>query len=76
MAGAAVTDIKPRDVPTPEVEALMRKCQRGCGGRNALDDAHSIMADCYGTLGALVQQRDALMRELDAASNELKDWRS
>lgn len=42
-------------VPTrPEVEALMKRCQRGVGGRNALDDAHSIMAECYGTLGALM----------------------
>jgi hypothetical protein len=36
-----------------EVDALMKRCQNGVGGRRALDDAHSILADCYGTLGAL-----------------------
>ena len=42
------------EVPTrTEVEALMKRCQIGVGGRHALDNAHSIMADCYGTLGAL-----------------------
>lgn len=34
-----------------DVDALMKRCQVGVGGRNALDDAHSIMAECYGTLG-------------------------
>ena len=42
-----------------DVMALMKRCQRGVGGRNALDEAHSIMAECYGTLGALVAERDA-----------------
>ena len=36
------------------VEALMKRCQIGVGGRQALDDAHDIMAECYGTLGALM----------------------
>lgn len=48
-----VRGVRP-DVPTrAEVDALMRRCQIGVGGRHALDDAHSIMADCYGALGAL-----------------------
>lgn len=34
-----------------EVDALMKRCQIGVGGRHALDNAHSIMAECYGTLG-------------------------
>lgn len=49
-----------------EVEKLMKRCQRGCGGRNAIDDAHDILADCYGTLGAL----DSEVRRL---RNALKD---
>ena len=47
---------------TEEVERLMKRCQIGVGGRGALDKAHDIMADCYGTLGALVQERDRLLR--------------
>lgn len=47
---------------TEEVERLMKRCQIGVGGRNALDMAHDIMAECYGTLGALVQERDMLLR--------------
>lgn len=47
---------------TEEVERLMKRCQIGVGGRNALDTAHDIMAECYGTLGALAQERDRLLR--------------
>jgi len=49
---------------TKSVERLMKRCQIGVGGRNALDTAHDIMAECYGTLGALVQERDMLLRDL------------
>lgn len=49
------------EVPTrAQVDALMKRCQRGVGGRNALDDAHSIMAECYGTLGALMLEVEQL----------------
>lgn len=41
-------------VDLARVERLMKRCQIGVGGRNALDDAHSIMAECYGTIGALM----------------------
>jgi len=47
---------------TEEVERLMKRGQIGVGGRGALDTAHDIMAECYGTLGALVQERDSLLR--------------
>jgi hypothetical protein len=47
---------------TEDAERLMKRCQRGVGGRGALDEAHIIMADCYGTIGALVQERDRLRR--------------
>lgn len=53
-------------VPTrAEVDALMKRCQVGVGGRHALDNAHSILADCYGTLGALMLEVERL-RELAA----------
>ncbi len=42
----------------------MKRCQIGCGGRHAIDDAHDILAECYGALGALNAEvrrlRDAL----------------
>lgn len=47
-----------------EVERLMKRCQRGCGGRNALEDAHDILAECYGTLGALDHERNRLKNML------------
>ena len=51
------------------VDALMKRCQIGVGGRNALDNAHSIMAECYGTLGRqqieIERLREAILR-LDA----------
>ena len=43
-----------------DVSELMKRCQRGVGGRNALDEAHDIMAECYGTLGRLESERDHL----------------
>lgn len=49
-------------IKTEDAEKLMKQCQIGVGGKGALDKAHSIMAECYGTIGSLVQQRDALLR--------------
>ena len=54
-------------VTRESVDRLMKRCQIGCGGRQALDDAHDILAECYGTLGALVQDRDALRARIDRA---------
>lgn len=56
---------------TKSIEALMKRCQVGVGGRHALDDAHSIMADCYGSLGALVQERDRLAARLAAVIGQV-----
>ena len=53
-------------VSRSSVERLMKRCQIGVGGRNALDDAHSIMAECYGTLGALMLAVE-MQREMLAA---------
>jgi hypothetical protein len=49
-------------VKTEDAERLMKRCQIGAGGRNALDVAHGIMADCYSTIGALLQERERLLR--------------
>lgn len=49
-------------IKTEDAERLMKRCQIGVGGRDALGTAHDIMAQCYGTIGALVQERDRLLR--------------
>ena len=49
-------------VKTEYAMHLMKRCQIGVGGHNALQEAHSIMADCYGTIGSLVSERDRLLR--------------
>ena len=37
-----------------DIEALMKRCQIGVPrGPNAYDQLHSILAECYGELGAL-----------------------
>lgn len=51
-------------IKTKDVEILMKQCQIGVGGKDALNKAHNIMADCFGTLGALARERDQLQAEL------------
>jgi hypothetical protein len=59
LKGSSVT------LPTQaEVERLMKRCQVGCGGPRALCDAHDVMSDCYGTLGALQAEVDRLRAEV------------
>ena len=54
-------------IKTEDAELLMKKLQRGVGARGALDraleEANNIMAECYGTIGSLVQERDRLYIE-------------
>lgn len=45
-----------------DAEKLMKLLQIGVGGRDALDKAHGLMADAYGTIGALLHERAALLR--------------
>ena len=59
-----------------DVAELMRRCQRGVGGRNALDEAHDIMAECYGTLGRLESERDALRQQRDKLAGLLREVNS
>lgn len=49
-------------IKTEDAESLMKRCQIGVGGRGAMDTAHDILAECYGKIGALVQERDRLLR--------------
>lgn len=56
-----------------KIERLMKRCQVGCGGRSALNDARDIMAECYGTLGAMqheLTQLRVLAAEVTAIADE------
>ena len=55
-----------------DTQRLMKRCQVGVGGRNALDEAHSIMAECYGTLGRLSGALEDL--ELHATRGIAPGW--
>lgn len=52
------------DITRDQIERLMKRCQVGVGGRHALDNAHSIMAECYGTLGAMMLEIERLRRQV------------
>ncbi len=57
----------------------MKRCQAGCGGARALDDAHALLAECYGTLGALAKDRDSWADQADDRARDAVDlvtaWR-
>jgi len=55
-----------------DVADLMKRCQRGVGGRNALNDAHDIMAECYGTLGRLEAENARLRQQRDKLAEALR----
>lgn len=48
------------DVKTTEAEKVMRRCQIGARNYNEANDLH---AECYGTIGALAQERGMLRIE-------------
>jgi hypothetical protein len=58
-----------------DVPALMKRCQIGVPrGPNAYDDLHSILAECYGTLGSLGAENARLreaIRHYEAALKEV-----
>ena len=75
-AGRLDRGVRPLVPTRAEVDALMKRCQVGVGGRHALDNAHSIMSDCYGTLGALAAELEAMhdmRRELQHQIATLQD---
>ena len=59
-------------VKTQYAERLMKRCQIGVGGHNALEEAHSIMADCYGTIGSLMSERDELFNSMPSRKMSLE----
>ena len=45
-------------------QALMQNCQRGVPGKGqAIEAANNLLADCYGTLGALLAEVEKLTKE-------------
>jgi len=63
----ATVELATMPVDLLKVERLMKRCRIGVGGRRALDEAHDIMAECCGTLGALqheVERLQALAAEV------------
>ena len=49
-------------ITNEQAEQLMKEIQRGFGGHNALDEAHNCLAACYGTIGALLNDREDLLK--------------
>lgn len=47
-----------------DVDRLMKRCQIGVGPRQ-MGEAHDIMAECYGTLGALMLTVERYAAALD-----------
>lgn len=78
--GAGSNDLLGLAQTRAEVDALMKRCQIGVGGRHALDNAHSIMADCYGTLGRQQIEIERLRALLADVYNQTRhpdyDWPS
>ena len=56
-----------------KIDTLMKRCQIGVGGRHALDNAHSIMAECYGTLGRQQIEIERLREALTELRDRIKD---
>lgn len=64
-----------RSAPTrADVHALMKRCQVGVGGRRALDEAHDILSECYGTLGRQQIEIERLTAELAAMTADRDSW--
>ena len=57
-----------------EIDRLMKRCQVGVGGRHALDNAHDIMAECYGTLGRQQMEIDRLRWALTDVLKVATSW--
>lgn len=54
------------------IDRLIKRCQIGVGGRHALEDAHDIMAECYGTLGRLRGENERLRTRVECLRGALK----
>lgn len=48
---------------------LMKKCQRGASN---LNDANNLLADCYGSLGALIAENERLIQALQSITAQVE----
>ncbi len=49
------------------IEDLMKECQRGVAGKGpAIEAANNLLAECYGLLGKLAAENEALRKERDS----------
>lgn len=49
------------------IEALMKECQRGVPGKGpAIETANNLLAECYGMLGKLAAENEALRKDRDS----------
>ncbi|MBV4507738.1 hypothetical protein HU751_023175 [Pseudomonas sp. BW13M1] len=47
------------------VQALMKACQRGVAGKGpAIEVANNLLAECYGLLGKLAAENEALRKQV------------
>jgi hypothetical protein len=63
------------DITRERIEKLMKRCQIGVRYRQ-VGDANDIMSDCYGTLGAMMSEIEALRdwkNEAIAQSDSTRD---
>jgi len=58
------------EITRDRIEALMKRCQVGVGPRQ-MNEAHDIMAACYGTLGAMMSEIEALRLEIRGCAQEM-----
>ncbi|MGE6564409.1 hypothetical protein ACQKF2_16765 [Pseudomonas hunanensis] len=50
---------------TTEVQGLMKSCQRGVAGKGpAIEAANNLLAECYGLLGKLAAENEALRKKV------------
>lgn len=54
-----------------DYEDLQKRCQRGATN---LNDANNLLAECYGTLGAIAAERDQLKAENERLQGMLAEW--
>ncbi|HEK1684056.1 TPA: hypothetical protein SMR42_000361 [Pseudomonas putida] len=49
------------------VQILMQACQRGVNGKGAaIEQANNLLAECYGMLGKLAAENEALRKDRDS----------
>ncbi|MCH7420035.1 hypothetical protein [Pseudomonas mosselii] len=50
-----------------DVQGVMKACQRGVAGKGpAIEAANNLLAECYGLLGKLAAENEALRKDRDS----------